>query len=110
VEKLQTLAAAQSGRHELDSDLLRLKGKLLSGLGNSIAAQQCFQEAVNIACCRSAKTFELTATAELARLVAQKGSCNEAYMMLNEIYDWFTEGFDTRHLKEAKALLDKLHS
>jgi hypothetical protein len=110
VEKLQTLVAAQSGRHELDSELLRLKGELLSGPGNSIAAQQCFQEAINIACRRSAKTFEFTATTELARLVAQKGSRNEAYMMLNEIYDRFTAGFDTRHLKEAKALLDKLRS
>jgi predicted ATPase len=57
---------------------------------------------------RSARSLELRATTSLARLVATQGRRDEAHAMLGEIYGWFTEGFDTRDLKEAKALLDEL--
>jgi predicted ATPase len=52
--------------------------------------------------------FELRATVSLARLIANQGRRDEARMMLTDIYNWFTEGFDTVDLKEAKALLDEL--
>ena len=112
MEKLQTLVAARSGRHALDSELLRLKGELLltQGRDNSVAAEQCFQQAINIARGRSAKMYELTATTELARLLAQQGHRDQAYTMLSEIYNWFTEGFETRALRRAKAVLEELHS
>ena len=55
-----------------------------------------------------AKALELTATMSLARLLRDTGNRHEAHTMLAEIYNWFTEGFDTADLKEAKALLDEL--
>ena len=57
---------------------------------------------------KSAKLFELRATTSLARLLAKQGRRDEARAMLAEIYNWFTEGFDTADLKDAKALLDEL--
>ena len=56
----------------------------------------------------SAKAWELRATMSLARLLAKQGRRDEARTMLAEIYGWFTEGFDTADLKDAKALLDQL--
>jgi predicted ATPase len=56
----------------------------------------------------SAKSFELRATTRLARLWQQQGKKTEAWQMLTEIYNWFTEGFDTADLKDAKALLEEL--
>ena len=57
---------------------------------------------------QSAKSWELRATTSLARLLAEQGRRSEARTMLAEIYNWFTEGFDTPDLKDAKALLDEL--
>ena len=56
------------------------------------------------------KAFELRATTSLARLLAKQGKRDEARTILSEIYNWFTEGFDTADLKDAKALLDELNS
>jgi len=63
---------------------------------------------MNIAQSQRAKGWELRATMSLARLRASKGSRGEARAMLTEIYHWFTEGFNTADLKEAKALLEEL--
>jgi predicted ATPase len=57
---------------------------------------------------QSAKSWELRASISLTRLLTKQGRGNEARMMLAHIYDWFTEGFDTADLKDAKALLDEL--
>jgi predicted ATPase len=57
---------------------------------------------------QESKSYELRATTSLARLLAKQGKRDEAHAMLAEIYDWFTEGFDTADLKDAKALLDQL--
>jgi len=57
---------------------------------------------------QSAKSFELRATTSLARLLAKQGRRDEARAMLTDIHGWFTEGFDTADLKDAKALLDEL--
>ena len=71
-------------------------------------AEQSFRTAIRIAQSQSAKSFELRATTSLARLLEKQGRRDEARTMLAEIYGWFTEGFDTADLKDAKALLDEL--
>jgi predicted ATPase len=76
---------------------------------NTAEAQNCFQRAIEIARNQSAKSLELRATMSLARLLAKRGRRDEARAMLAEIYGWFTEGFDTADLKDAKALLDELN-
>ena len=100
-------------KHEIrhyEAEIHRLKGEVLLRLNNSSTAeaQSCFQRAIEIARKQSAKSWELRATTSLARLLAKQGRRDEARTMLSEIYDWFTEGFDTADLKEAKALLDEL--
>ena len=69
---------------------------------------ECFRTAIEIARRQSAKSLELRATTSLARLLATQGRRDEARTMLADIYGWFTEGFDTADLKDAKALLDEL--
>ena len=107
VNKLQHRVVRQ-GQHARDSELLRLKGALLAIKGDSVAAEQCLQSAIKIARRQSAKILELTATTELAGLLAQQGRRAEAYVMLSEIHNWFSEGFDTTVLKRAKHQLGQL--
>jgi predicted ATPase len=71
-------------------------------------ARENFGKAIEIACHQSAKSWELRATTGLARFLASEGHRHEARTMLAAIYNWFTEGFDTRDLKDAKVLLDEL--
>jgi predicted ATPase len=71
-------------------------------------AEECFQKAIEIARKQQAKSLELRATVSLARLWQQQGKQHEAHNMLSEIYNWFTEGFDTKDLQEAKVLLEEL--
>ena len=73
-------------------------------------ADACFLKAIAIARKQQAKSLELRATVSLARLWQRQGRQREAHEMLAEIYGWFTEGFDTVDLQEAKALLDELAS
>jgi class 3 adenylate cyclase/predicted ATPase len=73
-------------------------------------AEECFQKAIAVAQRQQAKSLELRATVSLARLWQQQDKKDEARQMLAEIYGWFTEGFDTKDLQEAKALLDSLGS
>ena len=70
-------------------------------LGNAEAA-------IAVARRQQARSFELRASISLARILAQQGRRSEAHKMLSDIYNWFTEGFDTADLKDAKALLDEL--
>jgi predicted ATPase len=72
-------------------------------------AELCFRTALEIGRERSARSEELRATTSLARLLDKQGNRDEARTMLAEIYGWFTEGFDTADLKDAKALLDELN-
>jgi tetratricopeptide (TPR) repeat protein len=109
----EALAAADKNEdRNNEPDIHRLEGELLLARDGSSAsqAQTCFERAVEIARTRSAKSLELRATVSLARLLAKQGKRAEALAMLAEIYNWFTEGFDTADLKEAKALLDELGS
>ncbi len=71
-------------------------------------AEACFRKAIEIAQKQQAKSLELRATVSLARLWQEQGQKTEAHQMLSEIYNWFTEGFDTKDLQEAKAVLEAL--
>jgi predicted negative regulator of RcsB-dependent stress response len=71
-------------------------------------AENCMRQALALAASRNAKSLELRAAMSLARLLAKQGKRDEARVMLSEIYNWFTEGFDTADLKDAKALLQEL--
>jgi predicted ATPase len=81
---------------------------LLSKLGADFEAEQCFRTAMEIARRQSAKTYELRATTSLARLLAKQGRRDKARATLAEIYNWFTEGFNTADLKDARMLLEEL--
>jgi hypothetical protein len=87
---------------------LRRRGALRLVQGQTGLAEADFGEAIALARHMGAKGYELRATMSLARRLAQQGHRDEARTMLAEIYNWFTEGFDTRDLKEAKALLEEL--
>jgi len=93
-----------------DSGFHRLKGELLLAKvqGSAAATQACFLRAIEIAKAQSAKSLELRAAASLARLWAGQGRRAEARDLLAPVYGWFTEGFDTADLKDARALLDEL--
>lgn len=71
-------------------------------------AEACFLKAIEVSRQQQAKSLELRATMSLARLWKTQGKQEEARKMLAEIYGWFTEGFDTKDLQEAKALLEDL--
>jgi predicted ATPase len=107
----EALAAAEEhGIRNYEAETHRLKGELLlrQDYSNAPEAQRCFQRAIEIAGKQSARSLELRATMSLARLLAKQGRRDEARTMLAEIYNWFTEGFDTADLKDAKALLGEL--
>jgi predicted ATPase len=104
---------AQAGERFCEAELYRLKGELLllrDGVSETSRPYACFQRAVEVARKQGAKAWELRATISLARLLANQGHRDEACAKLAEIYNWFTEGFDTVDLKEAKALLDELRT
>jgi predicted ATPase len=93
-----------------DAELYRLKGELLRARATEqdTEAETCFRLALDIARHQQAKSWELRAATSLARLWQRQGKKEEAQRMLGEIYGWFTEGFDTADLKEAKALMAEL--
>jgi len=104
--------AAQTGGHFFDAELHRLKGEILLAAQPGIAAEAeaLFCRALEIARAQEARSFELRAATSLARLLRAQGRANEAHAVLAPVYAWFTEGFDTRDLIDAKALLDELES
>jgi predicted ATPase len=73
-----------------------------------LQAEQCLRHAIAIAAEQAAKSWELRAATSLARSLHDTGRSDEARAMLAEIYHWFTEGFDTADLKDARALLEEL--
>ena len=91
-----------------EAELYRVRGELLRGGHDPAAAERCFRQAIDIAQQQSAKFWELRAAISLARLWREQGKRDAARDLLTPIYDWFTEGFDTPVLKEAKTLLDDL--
>jgi class 3 adenylate cyclase/tetratricopeptide (TPR) repeat protein len=104
----------RTGERWYDAELHRLRGELLlkpeAQAGSKVEneVQACFRQALEIARRQQAKWWELRATMSLARLLRDNSRRDEARAMLAEIYGWFTEGFDTADLKDAKALLDEL--
>ena len=93
-----------------EAELYRLKGALLwqHDMASLEDAEACFQQALAIARRQEAKALELRAARSLSRLWQQQGKQAEARALLVPIYGWFTEGFDTADLQEAKALLEEL--
>src|SRR5262249_23402586 len=89
-------------------ETLRVRGELRAKQGAGEAAENDFRHAIALAQTIGAKAWELRATMGLARHLANQGKREEARVMLSEIYNWFTEGFDTADLKDTKALLDHL--
>jgi class 3 adenylate cyclase/tetratricopeptide (TPR) repeat protein len=89
-------------------ETLRIRGELRLKQGNRQLAEADFRDSIAMARSMGAKAWELRTTMSLARLLTEQGHRDEARTMLAEIYNWFTEGFDTADLKEAKVLLDEL--
>jgi len=115
----------KTGGRLWEAELYRLKGELMlqkfqvssskfqaqespksEVRGPESEAEECFLKAIEIARRQEAKSWELRAVLSLSRLWQEQGKKEEAHEMLAEIYGWFTEGFDTKDLQEAKALLD----
>ena len=104
------MQAGRTGEHFYEAEIHRLKGELLlaHSMANQKETEACFHQAVDVARRQQAKSLELRATMSLARLWQRQGKRTAARELLAPIYDWFTEGFDTADLQEAKALLDAL--
>ena len=91
-----------------EAELHRVRGDLLNATGDQVAAEHGYHQALGVARRQSARTLELRAATSLARLWRAQGNRTEARDLLAPIYGWFTEGFDTPVLQEAKSLLDEL--
>jgi class 3 adenylate cyclase/predicted ATPase len=100
--------ADKTGECWLVAELNRHKGQLLLRQGHAKAAEELYRKALAIAVEQEAKLWELRAAVSLARLRRDRGRRAEARDLLAPVYGWFTEGFNTPDLKEAKALLDEL--
>jgi predicted ATPase len=98
----------RTGERWFAAELNRLKGQLLLRQGHAEAAEELYRKALSIAQEQEAKLWELRAAVSLARLLRDRERRKEARDLLAPIYGWFTEGFDTPDLKEAKVLLDEL--
>ena len=119
-EGLATVADAlafveRTGERFYEAELYRLKGEILLKAERRMMnaerkAESCFQTAIATARCQEAKMWELRAATSLGRLWQQQGKTAEARQLLEEVYGWFTEGFETVDLQEAKALLSALGS
>ena len=110
----EELAAADEGLEAVEkvegalyeAELYRLKGKLLLAKGEQVyEADTCLRRALEVARQQGAKSYELRAAISMARTLRERGECTEARDLLAPVYDWFTEGFDTADLCEAKTLL-----
>ena len=100
--------AGRTGERWFEAELNRHKGRLLLREGHTEAAEELYRKALSIAVEQEAKLWELRAAVSLARLRRDQGLRAEARDLLAPVYGWFTEGFDTPDLKQAKALLDEL--
>jgi predicted ATPase len=101
-------AATETGECHWQAELHRLKGVVLAKIGENAEASLSLQRAIDTARSQQAKSLELRAATSLAQLWAQQGKRPQAYDLLAPVYTWFTEGFETADLKDAKALLDEL--
>jgi predicted ATPase len=104
------MLADKTGDRWYEPEIHRIKGALLlqQSAANHDEAQACFHQALAVACAQQARSLELRAATSLSRLWQQHGKRHEARLLLGAVYTWFTEGFDTADLQEAKALLEEL--
>jgi len=109
LEEAQQLANKNNERFH-EAELYRLKGELLLDLDGKDKSEPetCFIKAIEISRKQDAKSLELRAVISYSRLLQTQGKKEEARHMLSEIYGWFTEGFDTKDLREANSIIDKL--
>ena len=100
----------RSDERWFEAELHRLEGELLLDRKRKKykQAETCFERALEVARAQQTKSLELRAAISLSRLWQNKGRCDEARSLLGSIYQWFTEGFDTVDLREAKSLLEEL--
>jgi predicted ATPase len=106
VEAVRIMERTQE--RDFEAELYRARGELLLDAGDRAAAKESFCAALAVARRQSAKLWELRAATSLARLWCDQGERAEARDLLAPVYGWFTEGFDTPVLQDAKALLDEL--
>jgi predicted ATPase len=107
----KAIATSQSGGGRYyEAELFRIKGELLLAQSSRATevGENCLIQAIEVASRQSAKSLELRAAMSLSRLWYDQAKKAEARQLLREIYGWFTEGFDTADLKQAKALLEEL--
>jgi predicted ATPase len=108
IEEIETMANRDAERY-YDAELQRVKGELILAQDHDARkAEACIQQALQIARRQKAKALELRAVTSLARLWNSQGRQAEAYEVLSTTYSWFTEGFDTHDLKNARMLLSEL--
>lgn len=107
-EDLTGSGIESTGEAHYQAELFRSRGELERHRGADDEAEAHFEQALATARRQGIKPFELRAAASIARLRRDQGKANEAHDQITPIYDWFTEGFDTPDLKDAKALLDGL--
>ena len=101
----------QKDTHYHEAEHHRIKGELLLLRGEAkaeVEAEACYHKAIELARQQQAKSWELRAVMSLCRLWQRQGKREEARQLLAEIYGWFTEGFDTPDLKDARELLEEL--
>jgi predicted ATPase len=110
--KTALTTAEETGEYWWNAAIHRLRGELLLSLAedNAAAAEACYDQAIGIARGQGAKSLELQAATSLARLWQRQGKVEQGRTLLASTFGWFTEGFETPVLKEAKALLDELRS
>jgi predicted ATPase len=114
-EGLAVLAEAleevhRTGQRSYEAEIYRLRGELLlqQATPEHGQAEACFQQALDVARRQHAKSLELRAATSLARLWQQQSKRQAAYDLLAPVYSWFTEGFDTADLQEARTLLEEM--
>jgi predicted ATPase len=101
--------SVETGEQWYDAELHRLRGRLLAQTGAAPQeTEAAYQQALTTARRQQARAWELRAAMSLARLWQQQGKQAEARALLTPVYDWFTEGFDTTDLQEARALLEEI--
>ncbi|MBN2408203.1 MAG: hypothetical protein JXE07_00580, partial [Candidatus Aminicenantes bacterium] len=92
----------------MEAEIDRLKGELLLRKGQDAEAKKLFERALEVSRAQQAKSLELRAAMSMSRLLQEQGKAEDAYRLLEGVYCWFSEGFDTADLKDARALLDEL--
>jgi len=105
------MAAVETAKERwCEAEVNRIAGEiaLLSPEPDAARAEEYFKRALAVARAQQAKSWELRTSTSLARLWQRQGKCQDAHELLALIYNWFTEGFDTKDLQEAKALLEAL--